>query len=59
MNEKLKQLALQIGGSYYPEVSKQHLETTVRRVIDHITQDLAPDRAQALREVYLGKFDLK
>ena len=58
MNDKLKQLALQIGGSYYPEVSEQYLETTVRRVIESITQDLAPDRAQALREVYLGRFDL-
>lgn len=33
MNEELKQLALAIGGSHYPEVSKQYLETTVRMVV--------------------------
>lgn len=59
MNDKLKQLALEIGGSHYPEVSKQYMEITVRLVIDQITQGLAPDRANALKQAYLGKFDLQ
>ena len=58
MNDKLTQLALEIGGSHYPEVSRPYLEATVRQVIDHIVADLAPDRAQALRETYLKRFDL-
>jgi hypothetical protein len=58
MNDKLTQLALEIGGSHYPEVSRLYLEATVRQVIDHIVADLTPDRAQALRETYLKRFDL-
>jgi hypothetical protein len=59
MNDKLKELALEIGGSHYPEVSAQYMEVTVRRVIDRIVQPLSPDRAEALREVYLKRFDLE
>ncbi len=59
MNAKLTELALQIGGSHYPEVSAQYMEATVRRVIDRIVEPLAPDRAAALREVYLRRFDLE
>jgi hypothetical protein len=59
MNDKLKELARDVGGSHYPEVSAQYLEATVRGVIDRIVQPLAPDRAQILREVYLKRFDLE
>ena len=33
MNNKLVELAVEVGGSHYPEVSKQHLEATVRLVV--------------------------
>ena len=33
MNQKLKELALEVGGSHYPEVSEQYLEYTVRLVV--------------------------
>lgn len=33
MNKKLTDLALQVGGSHYPEVSQQYLEQTVRLVV--------------------------
>jgi hypothetical protein len=33
MNEKLTALALEVGGSHYPEVAKQHLEEIVRIVV--------------------------
>jgi hypothetical protein len=59
MNSKLTELALQIGGSHYLEVSAQYMKATVRRVIDRIVEPLAPDRAASLREVYLRRFDLE
>ena len=36
MNKKLHEMALQIGGSHYPEVSQQYFESTVRLVINEI-----------------------
>jgi len=34
MNEKIKQIALQVGGSHYPDVGGQLLEQFARKVID-------------------------
>ena len=38
MNENLKELALEVGGSHYPEVSKPYLELTVKLVIEEIAK---------------------
>lgn len=40
MNEKLKQLALQVGGSHYPSVSEAYLPMTVRLVMEGAIQEL-------------------
>ena len=54
MNEKLTQLALEIGGSHYPEVSKQYLEYTVRLVVKQLA-----DRGYASQKEMLQEFDLQ
>lgn len=41
MNEKLKQLAVEIGGSHYPEVSQLYLPLTVRLVYEDAIEALA------------------
>lgn len=54
MNEKLTELALQIGGSHYPAVSKQYLEYTVRLVIKQLA-----DQGYASQREMLQEFDLE
>ena len=39
MNENLKELALEVGGSHYPEVSKPYLELTVRLVLEEMAKN--------------------
>ena len=34
MNEKIKNIALQVGGSHYPEVGGAYLEKTVQIVVE-------------------------
>lgn len=42
MNQKLKKLALEVGGSHYPEVSRGYLPMTVKL--------LAEDAVRSLRD---------
>lgn len=46
MNKKLKQLALDVGGSHYPEVSKQYLGYTVQLIAE-----------DAVRALYTNGYD--
>ena len=46
MNQKLKKLALEIGGSHYPEVSRGYLPLTVKLVAD-----------DAVRALYANGYD--
>ena len=54
MNKKLKDLALQVGGSHYPEVSRGYLKLTVRLVIEDAVQELQlngyDDAAECLKK---------
>ena len=54
MNKKLKDLALQVGGSHYPAVSRGYLPLTVRLVINDAIQELElngyDDAADCLRK---------
>jgi hypothetical protein len=61
MNDKLKQLALQVGGSHYPEVSQQHLETTVRLVVKQCAEAYHQTRLAdtPIEQHFLKQFDLK
>lgn len=56
MNKKLKDLALQVGGSHYPEVSRGYLKLTVRLVIEDAVQELQlngyDDAAECLNNYY-------
>ena len=56
MNEKLKQLALQVGGSHYPSVSEAYLPTTVRLVMEGAIQELElngyDDAAECLNKYF-------
>ena len=38
MNKKLKDLALEVGGSHYPEVSRGYLPMTVKLVAQDAVQ---------------------
>ena len=40
MNQKLKKLALEVGGSHYAEVSRGYLPLTVKLVVDDAVQAL-------------------
>lgn len=59
MNQKLKELALQVGGSY-PEVSQQHLEQTVRLVIKQCALAYHQTRLvdTPIEQHFLKQFDL-
>ena len=47
MNQNLKDLALQVGGSHYPEVSKQYLPLTIKLVLETMTQqNLTPEQTK-------------
>lgn len=41
MNNKLKQLAIEIGGSYYPAVSQAYLPTTAELIYAEAVEVLA------------------
>ena len=58
MNDKLKKLAVEIGGSHYPAVSQPYLPTTVRLVYEDAIEALAQagyEDASAMLGVYYRK----
>lgn len=61
MNEKLTQLALQIGGSHYPEVSKAYLEQTVRMVVRQCAEAYHQTRSAdtTIEQHFLQEFGLE
>jgi hypothetical protein len=61
MNKKLTDLALQVGGSHYPEVSRQYLEQTVRLVIKECVEAYRDTRTSEtpIEQHFLQRFDLK
>jgi hypothetical protein len=61
MNKKLTELALQIGGSHYPEVSRQYLEQTVRLVVKQCAEAYHQTRLAdtTIEQHFLQRFDLK
>ena len=56
MNKKLKDLALEVGGSHYPEVSRGHLPLTVKLVAEDAVRALYAngydDAAECLRTYF-------
>jgi hypothetical protein len=61
MNHKLTELALQIGGSHYPDVSQQHLETTVRLVVKQCAEAYHQTRLAdtPIEQHFLNQFGLE
>jgi hypothetical protein len=61
MNQKLKELALEVGGSHYPEVSQQYLEQTVRLVVKQCALAYHQTRLvdTPIEQHFLKQFDLK
>lgn len=61
MNQKLKDLALQVGGSHYPEVSKQYMEQTVRLVVRQCAEAYHQSRLAdtPVEKHFLKQFDLE
>jgi hypothetical protein len=61
MNKKLTELALQVGGSHYPEVSRQYLEQTVRLVVRECAEAYHQTRLAEtpIEQHFLRKFDLE
>lgn len=61
MNKKLTELALQVGGSHYPEVSQQYLEQTVRLVVKQCAEAYHQTRLAdtPIEQHFLKTFDLK
>lgn len=56
MNKKLKNLALQVGGSHYPEVSRGYLPMTVKLLSQDAVQALYSngynDAAECLNQFF-------
>jgi hypothetical protein len=54
MNKKLKNLALEVGGSHYPAVSRGYLPLTVKLVIEDAVRELQlngyDDAAECLKQ---------
>jgi hypothetical protein len=61
MNKKLTDLALEVGGSHYPEVSQQYLEQTVRLVVKQCAEAYYQTRLAdtPIEQHFLQRFDLK
>jgi hypothetical protein len=61
MNQKLKELALEVGGSHYPEVSQQYLEQTVRLVVKECALAYHQTRLAdtSIEQHFLQRFDLE
>ena len=55
MNKKLHEMALQIGGSHYPEVSQQYFESTVHLVLQECALKLNLDPTVLLQHFELDK----
>lgn len=56
MNKKLKNLALQVGGSHYPEVSRGYLPLTVKLVADDAVRSLRDNGHEEAAEVLHNYF---
>jgi hypothetical protein len=58
MNKKLSKplydLALQVGGSHYPEVAKAHLEATVKLVVEQCAKYAQNPNAEQLMKQHWG-----
>lgn len=54
MNDKLRELALQIGGSNYPEVQQQYMEVTVRLIVKECAKCLGADETTLLKHFDLA-----
>lgn len=56
MNQKLKKLALEVGGSHYPAVSRGYLPLTVKLVVEDAVRSLQlngyDDAAEALHQYF-------
>jgi hypothetical protein len=56
MNQKLKKLALEVGGSHYPAVSRGYLPLTVKLVAEDAVRSLQlngyDDAAEALHQYF-------
>lgn len=56
MNQKLEQLALQVGGSHYPAVSRGYLPLTVKLVAEDAVRSLQDngydDAAEVLHQYF-------
>jgi hypothetical protein len=61
MNQKLKELALEVGGSHFPDVSKQYMEQIVRLVVKQCAESYHQTRAYdtPIEQHFLKAFDLK
>ena len=61
MNDRLKELALQVGGSHYPEVVKPHLEATVRLVVKQCAEAYHQTRMAdtPIEKHFLNQFGLE
>ena len=60
MNEKLTALALEVGGSHYPEVAERHLEDIVRIVVRQcaIAHHQTRLAETSIEKHFLRQFDL-
>lgn len=56
MNQKIKKLALEVGGSHYPSVSRAYLPLTVKLVAKDAVQALYannyPEAAECLNQYF-------
>jgi hypothetical protein len=61
MNKKLTELALEVGGSHYPEVSQQYLEQTVRLVVKECAEAYHQTRLAdtSIEQHFPQRFDLE
>lgn len=54
MNDQLKQLALEVGGSHYPGVVKPYLEKTVQLVVEQCAKIANDPEAEQQMKQYWG-----
>jgi len=61
MNDKLRELATEIGGSHYPTVSKPYFEATVRAVVKQCAEAYYQTKLldTPIEKHFLKRFDLE
>ena len=61
MNDKLRALATEIGGSHYPTVSETYFEATVRAVVKQCAEAYHQTKSldTPIEKHFLRKFDLE